>query len=406
MDNFNRPPAESLTLSQILDLPIHEKEWRGLLHTPQEIFQQPDTWRQTVQTVENSRDKLRSFLRKSGLSDEDNGHLSVSLIGAGTSDYIGRALAGLIKKEWRCHAEATPSTDLLTEIDAVMAAAPAGTRHLWISFSRSGDSYEGVAVIERALKDYPEISHLIVTCNENGRMARELCPGATNAFCLTLDKRVNDLGLAMTSSFTNMVITGQAIAHIGDLDNYKAIVEQLADVGSEKLSDVARLSSELASLDLTRICFLGTGILTSVGAESALKVMELTAGHFSVMSESFLGLRHGPLSWLNDLTLVVAFLSGDKAKARLEMGLIEELKAKNTAGPILLISPNEVVGSPADFQLVWNLAEPVQDSYRPPLDVLFAQCFALFSSMRCGLKPDSPSADGKIQRVVSQIGTV
>ena len=140
-----------------------------------------------------------------------------------------------------------------------------------------------------------------------------------------------------------------------------------------------------------------------MGDESALKVMELTAGHFSVMSESFLGLRHGPLSWLNSESLVVGFLSSDQEKSKIEIGLIEELNRKKAAKSVLLVLPNEQIDVQSDFRIVLNIPNSLADNYRPPLDVLFAQCLGLFASLRYGLHPDTPSADNKIQRVVSSI---
>jgi len=208
----------------------------------------------------------------------------------------------------------------------------------------------------------------------------------------------------MTSSFTNMVIAGQCLAHIFDLNRYQPIVEPLAAAALKKLPETAALASKIAEKEHSRICFLGTGPLKAVGDESALKVMELTAGHYSVMSESFLGLRHGPLSWLNQDSLVVGFLSNDPEKLRIELGLLQELKQKNIVEDIVVSGPrnsNTIVS--ADYRLEIDIPEGFQDNYRPPLDVLFAQCLGLFASLRHGLKPDTPSADGKIQRVVSRI---
>ena len=391
-----------LTFADIINLPPVEKERLGLSHTPQEINQQPSTWRETFNLLNNIQPDVKRFLENSGLGSSS---LTVSLIGAGTSDYIGRALAAILKKEWRCQVNVVPSTDMLTEMDDIVASSPDGTRHIWISFSRSGDSFEGVTVIQAALEKYPQINHLVVTCNKNGKMATELCVGRSNAFCITLDDKVNDRGLAMTSSFTNMVIIGQALANILDLDPYRPVVDTLAFVAENALTDIASLASIIAEQNYSRICFLGTGTLRAVGDESALKVMELTAGHYSVMSESFLGLRHGPLSWLNEDSLVVGFISNNIEKQKIEIGLLEELKNKNAAKSILAILPHEngEVSKYSDYQLILNIPDTLDDAYRPPVDILFAQCLGLFASLRRHLRPDAPSADGKIQRVVSQI---
>ena len=151
-------------------------------------------------------------------ADRDPPH--VLLVGAGTSDYIGKSVSSLLQKEWGCDVQAVPSTDLLTNMEEHIIP---GRDYLWISFSRSGDSSEGVAVLETALAAHPEIKHLIVTCNDAGRMAHAF--KGENVLSIVLDDAVNDRGLAMTSSFSNMVIVAQALAHIRTLPDYALIVE-------------------------------------------------------------------------------------------------------------------------------------------------------------------------------------
>lgn len=399
---------ELLSFREILALPAEIKKEYGLLHTPHEIHQQPETWQETFEIVKKNRTNLGNFLKKSGLSADDNENFVVWLIGAGTSDYIGRALVDLLKKQWRCHVEVIPSTDLLTEMDELINSVPANFQQLWISFSRSGDSFEGVKTIEKAVEKYPQINHLMITCNKESQMANGLSHRNANVFCLILDEKVNDLGLAMTSSFSNMIVAGQCLAHLDNLDDYELTLKQLIKTSQEKAEEIASLAAQTASLDLNRICFLGSGALKSVCVESALKVMELTAGYYSVMSESFLGLRHGPLSWLDEKSLVVAFLSNNAEKMKVELGLLEELKNKHAAAVILAIFPQEIEKWEryADKKLVLGISRSLNDLYRPPLDILFGQYLGLFASLRRNLKPDSPSADGKIQRVVSEISFV
>ena len=60
----------NLTFNQILALPLAEKENLGLIHTPQEIFQQPETWKETFQIVKNKEVAIQHFLQKSGFGNE------------------------------------------------------------------------------------------------------------------------------------------------------------------------------------------------------------------------------------------------------------------------------------------------------------------------------------------------
>jgi tagatose-6-phosphate ketose/aldose isomerase len=396
-------------LSALLAMPEHEKTVRGLSHTPREIRQQPETWKTTYRIVSQRHADLREFLAGSGLGVHGQAQPAIFLVGAGTSDYIGRGLTRLLRRKWGCEALAAPSTDLLTEMDSMIFP---DRRYLWVSFSRSGDSAEGVAVLEAALEHHPRIRHLVVSCNRHGRMVRDFA-GHSNVFGLALDDAVNDRGLAMTSSFTNMVVAGQCLAHIAALAEYEEILEQLCVAGEKVLGAAANLAARLADEGYSQACFLGSGALNAVALESALKLLELTAGRIHTMSESFLGVRHGPLSALSGETLLVASLSGEPRRKGYEIDLLAEVRRKELGGKRIVISANrdaaaerladEVINLDLPSHLAPRLSRHLADEYRPPVDVMFGQLLGLFSSLRQGLKPDTPSPNGAISRVVSEV---
>jgi tagatose-6-phosphate ketose/aldose isomerase len=387
-------------LSRLLALPEEERRSRGLTHTPGEIRQQPETWLRTFEGFKGRAGEVLEFLTRAGVYGEGGERATVYLVGAGTSDYIGRALASLLRRSWRCEAQAVPSTDLLTNTEEYVVE---GRPYLWVSFSRSGDSSEGVAVIEQALERHPEVRHLIVTCNGAGRMARDFA-GRPNVLCLVLDDAVNDRGLAMTSSFTNMVVAGQCLAHVRDPRSYEATLGALAEGARAFMGGAADAAARLAAEKYGKVCFLGTGALRAVAVESALKVVELTAGRVLTWSESYLGVRHGPLSAVDEETLLVGFLSGDERRRSYELDLLREVGGKGLAGGLLSVWPSEPSRG-EEFGETLSLGEggAVGDLYRPPVDVIFGQLFGLFSSLEQGLTPDTPSPRGAISRVVSQV---
>jgi tagatose-6-phosphate ketose/aldose isomerase len=227
--------------------------------------------------------------------------------------------------------------------------------------------------------------------------------GRAHVFTFVLDDAVNDRGLAMTSSFTNMVIAGQCLAHVGQLSNYEKILNILIRLGGRLLEPAASLAAKTAAEDYSLMCFVGSGALKAVARESALKVLELTAGRILTMSESFLGIRHGPLSALNKETLVVGFLSGDERRRKYELDLLAEMSEKQVMKKLITVCPGEPVNPAHDLRLFLNTPENFSDNYRPPLDVIFGQLLGLFSSLRHELKPDTPSPNGAISRVVSQV---
>ena len=399
-------------LRRLLDLPQQEKGERGLVHTPREIWQQPDTWSRTLAHCQEKRPDLQKMLRSAGISrvttDQNatgrgaRAFPRVYLVGAGTSDYTGRALTPLLRRRWGGDVWAVPSTTLLTDFDDFHRT---GSDYFWISFSRSGDSPEGAALLERALDRHPGIRHIVVTCNEEGQMARLCARHGGRAFALVLDEAVNDRGLAMTSSFTNMLLAGHCIAHLEDLAEFGEIVGKIAETGRSFLSAAAEVTAAITSLGCTRACFVGSGALRAVADESSLKVVELTAGKVTTLSETPLGLRHGPLSSVDSQTVFVAFLSSEPRRRGYELDLLRELDRKRLARVRLAVttSSDDDVSSLVDYCLTLDWTGDFPDVYRPLVDVMVGQLIGLFASMRCGLKPDQPSPNGAITRVVQPI---
>ena len=66
-------------------------------------------------------------------------------------------------------------------------------------------------------------------------------------------------------------------------------------------------------------------------------------------------------------------------------------------------SETEDVAALADYCLSLESGPDFPDEHRPALDVMLGQLLGLFASMSCGLKPDQPSPNGAITRVVSPI---
>ncbi len=382
-------------LLELLSLPQAEKLSRGLTDTPREIYQQPETWLETLRRLSSRRAEMLAFLQEAGIGTAAPPDLI--LAGAGTSDYIGRAVSRVLREQWQCPVHAVASTELLTNMDDSLLP---GRSYLCISFSRSGESSEGVAVLEQMLaRRRRGVRHVVVTCNASSTMAR--LPGV---FPLVLDEKVNDRGLAMTSSFTNMVAAGQYLAYIRTPGVYESLLGAVAESGRTFLAAAAEMTSALAKKGFRRVCFLGTGSLQAVAKESALKVLELNAGRIATLAQSALGLRHGPLSFLNAETLVVAYLSSEPPRAAYELDLLEELRGKVPGVEILIVAEKATprLRAITDLLLTIDASRAIPDACRGPVDVMAAQLLALFLSIENGITPDTPSA-GAISRVVSGV---
>jgi tagatose-6-phosphate ketose/aldose isomerase len=377
-------------LQKLLALPQEEQEALGLVHTGAEIAQQPATWKETRRIFLEEQARLKEFLQPT-IDHEEN----VFLVGAGSSDYIGGCLTHLLRMSWGVDVQAVPSTDLLTNLEELVLPEKL---YLWISFSRSGDSPEGVAVLEEAIKSMPNVRHLIVSCNRNAKMVR-IAGESPNCMAVVLAEEVNDRSLAMTSSFTNMVVFGQCLANIWKDDDYDETLLSICEAAEYLLDEGSILAEQYAQQEFRNACFIGAGSLAAAARESALKMTELTAGATRAISETTLGLRHGPMSSLSADTLFVMLMSRNERRSHYDAGLLAEIRRKDVVGALVAVGR---LSQDADHSLYHPSFDTIPDKYAPVVYVLFGQLLGFFASLRAGLQPDSPSPAGIISRVVGQ----
>lgn len=388
-------------LLELLSLPAPERIERGLEYTPLEIHHQPATWKTTFQRCHALKPEITAALRRAGIG-RGSSSPTVYLVGAGTSDYVGHALAPLLRRRWGAEVWPVPSTTLLADFDEFYRRQQ---DYLWISFSRSGQSPEGVALLQQTLQHHRNIHHIVVTCNQKGEMATLCARYSDRCLAIVLDEATNDRGLAMTSSFTNLLVAGQCVGNFDNLKDYGEVVSQMAEVGKRFLPAAAEVAASVTSMGCCRLIFVGSGALHGVARESVLKSVELSAGRVVGMAETPLGLRHGPMSSLDSQTLFVAFVASEPRRRGYELDLVDEISRKRLGRVRIAVTANadEKVASLVDYPLSLNCPPGFADDYRPALDVMLGQLLGLFASLRAGLKPDQPSPNGAISRVVAPI---
>lgn len=345
--------------------------------TYKEILQQPDLWPTTV-----------AIVRKSGWVN-DKPKRPVIISGAGTSAYAATAIAA----SWP-NARAIPSTELLIQSrDEIDGSSPGfSSTGLLISIGRSGDSPESVAVVKRIQQACPEVDHLAITCNADGQLAKT--PGVQ---AIVLDPRTNDRSLAMTSSFSNLILAGLCLCSGEQLDT---LVPSLCSDLRRHLPNLEEQAKHLSEAASQRVVILASGALTALATETSLKILELTAGRTVTLAETFLGLRHGPMSFVTPDTLVLCFLSSSAHRRRYEEALVSELRQKRL-GRIVGIAPESANRDLFDEWVAASAGE-IRDEWRVPFEIPFAQLLAYHLSLRAGLDPDNPSPMGAITRVVQQ----
>jgi len=159
-------------------------------------------------------------------------------------------------------------------------------------------------------------------------------------------------------------------------------------------------AQHLASQKPTRVMVLTSAALTPLAREACLKVIEMTAGRVTALPETFLGLRHGPMSFLRPDSLVLCVLSSEMDRRRYEEDLLRELRQKNLGHAIVVGSPTSANDLAHDFILA--VAPDIPDHLRVPFEIVFPQLLAYHLSLASDLDPDNPSPDGVITRVVQR----
>lgn len=388
-------------LTRLLALPEAEKARLGAQATPAEIAQQPEMWRDTAARIAQAAPTLSALLAE---VDLPGSAAEVVFAGAGTSDFVGRCAAGPVGAALGTRALACPTTDIVTHPEY---AFPADRPAVMVSIARSGNSPESVAAMEIALAERPQVRHLVITCNAEGKLARLAAERPAGTCALVLHPRTHDRGLAMTSSFTSMVIASLGLAYLDRMQQYQCLVERAAAAAEHVLAAAPDLAAALAQRGPARACFLGSGALVGAAAESHLKLQEMTDGGIICLWDTFLGLRHGPRAAIHDDTLVVAFLSSDPAVRRYELDLLRANREQGIGLAHLLVADratNELRTLAEDvieYDPEGSLGLP--DPCAAPVVTIVGQLLGLFASLARGLRPDAPSAGGVISRVVQGV---
>lgn len=354
--------------------------------TAREIAQQPGVWPQIDELVTANRATLDAFLAPL-LARVD---LRIVLTGAGTSAFLGECLApAMLGQGWR--AEAVPTTDIVSGPQHFLQA---DVPTLLVSFARSGSSPESLAAIDLADQLVKNIHHLVITCNADGELYR-MAQARTNAYAILLPDATHDRGFAMTTSFTSMLLA--AALTFGLMPPGAAAVPSAT--GASLHATALPLLQSLVAQQFKRVVYLGSNELCGLAREAALKLLELTDGRVVALFDSPLGFRHGPKTIVDNQTLVVVFLSNDPQARRYDLDLLRELRNDGRAGRVLALSGQAVAASGPDC-VVLEGAESACDLALALPYILFCQSFALLQSLAQGLRPDTPSVSGTVNRVV------
>ena len=150
----------------------------------------------------------------------------IILTGAGTSAYIGLNLHGIFNRSLKVHTDAVATTDLVSHPGNYFFSHET---IMLVSFARSGNSPESTAVVDLADKLSKKCFHVIITCDPGGQLAQ--WHTTSPKLLIVLPPEANDKSLAMTGSYSGMLLCGLLMARLKEITNLAPQIDTLHNYG-------------------------------------------------------------------------------------------------------------------------------------------------------------------------------
>jgi glucosamine--fructose-6-phosphate aminotransferase (isomerizing) len=336
-------------------------------HTRHEIITQPEVWRSTLESARSARPALQGFL-------EHTAYDHILVTGCGSTHYLSMTAASLLSHSAETSARALPASEVWL-FPAVMPL----DRTLLLAISRSGTTTETVRAVERCREDGCG-QVLAVTCYPESTLAQM-------ADFVLVAPDAQEESVAQTRSFTSMLLLAQVAVSVvaGDgemVGRLGRLPEALKDLVGRLNGLPERLGTDHA---IERLFFLGGGALHGIACEAMLKTKEMSLSY----AEAFypLEFRHGPVSMVDETTLVVGLLS--------DTGLGQELRVlqdmQGLGARVLAIADTASAFGDWRPDFAVELRSGLDERERAALYLPPLQLAALHRSLAKGLNPDAPN---------------
>jgi tagatose-6-phosphate ketose/aldose isomerase len=205
----------------------------------------------------------------------------------------------------------------------------------------------------------------------------------------------------MTSSFTSLALAALALGYADAPAQYLSQAERLCTDVAALFPGLLASAASLPYAEARRAVYLGSGCQYGAAREAALKLTEMTAGSVVAMSETHLGLRHGPMAAVDAHTLIISFTPTTQRAARYATDLVAELGIKALGCGTIAAVAGE---TPQRYEEGGVVTTPpgkgIDECFAAIENVVLGQAIGFFACREHGLRPDAPSAAGVIARVV------
>jgi glucosamine--fructose-6-phosphate aminotransferase (isomerizing) len=280
--------------------------------TYREIKSQTEAWTQALDVA-----------RTEPFTDAES-YEQVIFSGCGSMYYLSQAAAALYQELTGRTARAIPGGELLLNSQTTLTES----KTLLVAISRSGIMSETVKAVEKFKAE--KRGEVVIISNYNEVLSRYADAN------IVVDKRQEE-SVAHTRSFASMYVVASAFcACIPGRDDLLDAMNGLPVKGEKLMSKYESYATEIwENLNFDRFYFLGSGIRYGLACEVNLKMKEMTLTHSEPFH--FLEFRLGPMSMVNQNTIVVGMLSD--ANRVQESKVLSEMKM--LGGMVAGIGENE-----------------------------------------------------------------
>ena len=369
-------------------------ETKNCANTALEIAQQPELWNETMKILLENSQNIQTFIDHLG----DLNNYRIILTGAGSSAFIGEALALFLAKSSALKCEAIHTTDIVSAPETVLFP---DIPTVLISFARSGNSPESMGAVQYARKMVKNLYEAAIVCDGSSKLFN-LTKENKKSLVLVMPEGSNDKGFAMTSSFSCMLLAGFVLLNNKKMDEIALDVKKLSENIEKESFSLSEKALKCAKTGFDRAVYLASGAFKGLAHEASLKMLELTNGEVNTSYNSPTGFRHGPKAVVKEKTMSFHFISSDPFSLKYDIDLLNEVYRQKNKNTVVA-----VCGENADADEVIKLAYSgygfASELCIGISGLVFFQMLAMFKSLELGITTDNPSPGGQVNRVVKGV---
>ena len=337
-------------------------------HTYQEIMSQPSVWADVLAHFFKEKQEIIDFWN-AGTVDY------IVFTGCGSTFYLAKVAAELFQSLVGIPCQARPASEIVLFSDLVLLK---NKRPMLVAISRSGETTETVDAV-RLFRKRTNGRIFGITCDSHSSLVEYL------DLVLALDM-AQEISVAQTRSFSSMTLVLQALAgQLSGCDSAKELngMPEALDQIIANYHELVRTLGE--SPDIDRFFFLGSGYLHGIAKEAMLKMKEMSLAY----SEAYhsLEFRHGPMSVVNDRSLITGLISSNAVDY--ELPVLSQMK--KLGGQILVITASGLPRSLEANGYINLNVDRFAGWVRPILYLPILQLLAYYRAMYNGQNPDRPA---------------